>query len=127
MKSNILRDIVFRLVAICLVGLGAMQPSFAGVVDTGYVVETEARQASLERMEAFLVREDVASRLVAHGVDSGVVLERIGSLSNDELLALEGQIEDQIAGGDALGVIGAVFLVLLILELVGVTDIFKAI
>jgi len=31
-----------------------------------------------------------------------------------------------VAGSGALGVIGAVFLVLMILELVGVTDIFKS-
>jgi hypothetical protein len=40
---------------------------------------------------------------------------------------LEGSLDRQIAGGDAIAVIGVVFLVLLILELVGVTDIFKSI
>ena len=38
-----------------------------------------------------------------------------------------GKIDQQIAGGDILAVIGIVFVVLLILELVGVTDIFKSI
>ncbi len=40
---------------------------------------------------------------------------------------LEAEMDRQIAGGDALSLIGAVFLVLLILELVGVTDVFKSI
>ena len=48
-------------------------------------------------------------------------------MTTAELLELESRFDEQVAGGDALGVIGAVFLVLLILELVGVTDIFKSI
>jgi hypothetical protein len=48
-------------------------------------------------------------------------------LTDEEIAALHGRIEQQVAGGDAIAVIGVVFLVLLILELVGVTDIFKAI
>ena len=35
------------------------------------------------------------------------------------------QLADLPAGGDALAVVGALFLVLLILEVVGVIDIFK--
>jgi hypothetical protein len=64
---------------------------------------------------------------VALGVDQATVMERLNGLSTAELLELEGQIDQQVAGGDILGLIGAVFVVLLILELVGVTDIFKSI
>ncbi len=43
-------------------------------------------------------------------------------------MELEGQIDEQIAGGaDILAVIGIVFVVLLILDLTGVTDVFKSI
>jgi hypothetical protein len=57
-----------------------------------------------------------------------VIEARVRGLTTAELLALESRIEQQVAGaGDALTLIGAVFLVLLILELLGVTDIFKSI
>jgi hypothetical protein len=107
--------------------IGFAQASSAGMIDTGYLVDSKAREASLARMEVLLAREDVARQLVALGVDKDVVTTRLQGLSNIELLALEGQIDERVAGGDALAVIGAVFLVLLILELVGVTDIFKSI
>jgi hypothetical protein len=42
-----------------------------------------------------------------------------------ELRSLAGQMSGMPAGGDALAVIGIVFIVLLILELTGVIDIFK--
>ena len=50
---------------------------------------------------------------------------RLAALSQDEIASLADQIEQAPAGGDALAVIGIVFVVLLILELVGVIDIFK--
>jgi hypothetical protein len=54
------------------------------------------------------------------------VVERLNGLSHAELMELEGQLESQVAGGDVIAVIGVVFVVLMILELVGVTDIFKS-
>ena len=52
-------------------------------------------------------------------------LEGVGGLAY--LAELARNIDSAPAGGSALGVVGAVFVVLLILEAVGVTDIFKAI
>jgi hypothetical protein len=73
-----------------------------------------------------LVQDQVAKQLQAFGVDADDVSLRLQGMTTAELINLEGQLDSQIAGGGALGVIGTVFLVLLILELVGVTDIFKS-
>ncbi len=50
---------------------------------------------------------------------------RVAALSEAELAMLADQIGQAPAGGDALAVIGIVFVVLIILELTGVIDIFK--
>jgi hypothetical protein len=97
------------------------------MVGTDYIVEANAREASLARVEALLASDDVATQLQSLGVDKAVIQDRLQGLTNTELASLAGQIDQQVAGGDALALIGAVFLVLLILELVGVTDIFKSI
>lgn len=107
--------------------MGFAQSAPAGMIETGYLLDSEARAASLSRIEVLLAREDVAKQLATLGVDPSLVVERLAGLSDAELLELDGQIDSQIAGGDVLGVIGIVFVVLLILELVGVTDIFKSI
>jgi hypothetical protein len=127
MMSLTARRFFVQLISVSLMCIGFAQASSAGMIDTGYLVDSKVREASLARVEVLLAREDVARQLVALGVDKDVVAARLQGLSNVELLALEGSIDERIAGGDALGVIGAVFLVLLILELVGVTDIFKSI
>jgi hypothetical protein len=46
-------------------------------------------------------------------------------LSDQELHQLAVDMRNAPAGGDALALIGAVFVILLILELVGVIDVFK--
>lgn len=125
MRSIMLRKFVIRIVSLSLLSLGLAQVSGAAMIGTQQVVQSEARNAHLTRVESILAREDVASQLVAFGVDPLAVQSRVGNMTDAELLALEGKLDQQIAGGEAVAIIGAVFLVLIILEFVGITDIFK--
>ena len=126
MNMTYARDFIVRLVSVTLVGMCFVQSSSAGMIGTEYMIDREAYSNSLSRIETLLAREDVAKQLAALGVEQAVISERLQGLSQAELTTLEARLDQQIAGGDALGVIGAVFLVLLILEIVGVTDIFKS-
>jgi len=59
-------------------------------------------------------------------VDRPAAVEaRLAAMTPEERAQLNARIDEMPAGGDVLVLIGAVFLVLLILELVGVIDIFK--
>jgi hypothetical protein len=101
------------------------QTSTASMIGTQQLLQSDARNASVIRVASILAREDVASQLVRLGVDPQAVQSRVGNMTDSELFALEGKLDKQVAGGDAIAVIGVVFLVLIILEFVGVTDIFK--
>lgn len=120
------RGALMRLVSVSIICMGFAQVAPAGMIGTAHLVNEESRAASLSRMEVLLAREDVSRQLEAFGVDRALVVERLNGLSHAELLELEGQLESQVAGGDVIAVIGVVFVVLMILELVGVTDIFKS-
>jgi hypothetical protein len=120
------RGALLRLVSVSIVCMGFAQAAPAGVIGTSYMLSEESRGASLSRIEVLLARDDVGRQLEVLGVDKAVVVERLNGLSHAELLQLENQLDSQVAGGDIIGLIGAVFVVLLILELVGVTDIFKS-
>ena len=126
MKLHRARGALMRLVSICIVCMGFAQAAPAGMIGTAHMLDDETRTASLSRVEVVLARADVGKQLEAFGVDQGMVAERLNGLSTAELLELEGQLDSQVAGGDVVGIVGAVFIVLLILELVGVTDIFKS-
>jgi hypothetical protein len=120
------RGALMRLVSVSIICMGFAQAAPAGMIGTAYLLDDESRAASLSRIELVLARQDVGRQLEALGVEKAMIMERLGGLSSAELLELEGQLDSQVAGGDILALIGAVFVVLLILELVGVTNIFKS-
>jgi len=127
MNYSYLRNCLLNVVALTLICGGFSQAANAGVIQTGYLLDEEARAARVDRVEVLLATESVARQLESLGVDKAMVEKRIQALSNSELLLLERQIDEQVAAGDALSIIGAVFLVLLILEVVGATDFFKGV
>jgi hypothetical protein len=96
----------------------------AAIVGTEAVVS--ARQAELDRahVQALLGREEVKQRLLAAGVDPNQVVARVDALSDNEVHKLATKIDQLPAGGDALGVLVFVFIVLLITDILGFTDVF---
>ncbi len=106
--------------------LGAGMPAGAGVIGTQTLLDAEQSVGSLERVEAFLARERVHDQMIAFGVAPEEVRQRLSALTQEELSLLDGQLETLPAGG-LLAVIGVVFVVLLVLELVGVINIFNKI
>lgn len=118
---------IAMILAANLVTLGFAQSAGAGVIGTETAIENQERTDRIERITAVLDRDGVSERLVALGVDPADAKQRVASLSDAELLSLEQRMNDLPAGADsALTVLGIVLLVLLVLELVGVTDIFKS-
>jgi hypothetical protein len=109
--------------ALMLVGF----PAQAGMIGTESLVAVESREAGLAAVNAFVAREDVRGQLESWGVDAATAADRAGQLSDAELQQLVATIQSEPAGAGALAVVGIVFVVLLILELVGVTNIFNAI
>jgi hypothetical protein len=102
-------------------------PVRAGIVGTEHMVTQETRALSLDRIENVLAGEVVAAQLDAWGVAPEAVSARLAALSDVELQQLASNMESNPAGGDALVIVGAVFVVLLILELVGITNIFRSV
>lgn len=113
------------IVSLSLLSLGMQAPAAASVVGTAEAIEADRNDGARTVVDATLARADVREKLAEMGVDAAAIEGRIGALSEQELATLAGQIEQAPAGGDALAVIGVVFLVLVILEVVGVIDIFK--
>jgi len=94
------------------------------VIDTRTILAIEAESPKTE-VQAFLAREEVREQMVALGVDPDDASGRVAALTDQELSLLQYHINDLPAGSSALALLGAVFLVLIVLELVGVTNIFS--
>ena len=87
---------------------------------------SQQTQSTHNELQRILAREDVRKQLISLGVDAAYADRRIAALTDYELSHIQQKIGDLPAGGSsALAVLGAVFLVLLVLELVGVTNVFS--
>lgn len=105
--------------------LGIQMPAQAAIVGTDAVVSSELHQQNRDRLQQMLGRDDVKQQLLAAGADPAQVVERVNALSDDEVQALTAKVDQMPAGGDGvLGVVVFVFIVLLITDILGFTDIF---
>jgi hypothetical protein len=113
----------FSLFTVCL------SPVYAAMISTDQVLKTSQRNPDRDRLIAFLEREDVQKQLVLWGLDKEMAKARVNNLTDEELSRIAHQMDQLPAGGDALGVIiGAavlIFLVLLVTDILGLTDVFK--
>ena len=116
-----MRTLFQRLVACLLI---VSLPAQAGLVST----ESVAAAGSRDGIGVFLDRADVQSRLESYGISATEVKARVAALSDVEAAQLAGKIDSLPAGGDGVGgvlwLIVVVFLVLLITDILGFTKIF---
>jgi hypothetical protein len=126
MRVSLWRKSAIAVLSVAIVNMGFMSAASAAIVDTSALVTT-ARDANLTEIRAQLNREDVRAQMQDMGVDAAAIETRLASLSDSELQQLAQDMKNAPAGGDVLGLLGAVFVVLLVLELVGDIDIFKKI
>jgi len=124
MKRAMWRTGAVSLLSVAIINLGRVGSAAGAIVDTETLV-TSNRNADMAIVRAQLDREEVRQQLKELGVAASSVESRIASLSDSELHQLAQNMQNAPAGGDLLAIIGVTFVVLLILELVGVIDIFK--
>jgi hypothetical protein len=116
---------VIYFICLAMLNLGSPLVAQAELIGTLQAVEASTRAQDLATVSTALARDQVRAQFVAFGVDPAQVETRVAALTDSELRTLAGKISEAPAGADALAVIGIVFVVLLILEMVGVIDIFK--
>lgn len=124
MDSTIKKIILLPLLVIFCSVSCLQLPAKAAIIGTETMLKIQM-ETPQDTIRTFLEREDVKEQLIQFGVDPIDAQSRIAVLSDEELQQLHNRINDLPAGSDALAVLGVVFLVLLILELVGVTNIFS--
>lgn len=117
------------LLTICMLMVAVpYKSSYAAMIGTETALDMTRGQEARNYLRGILAREDVQTALIAQGINPLEAKARINGLNDAEAIDLADQIEHQPAGGSAVGiVVGAVlivFLVLLITDILGYTDIF---
>lgn len=120
----------FRQLVLCFGTLSLLLTqtlAHGDVIGTEHMLDVLERRATIEQIDTVLARAEIRSELERLGVDPAETQARVAALSDAELVELAENLEQLPAGGSLVGTIGIVFIVLLILEFVGVIDIFNKI
>jgi len=112
------------LLIILMLSFGVSKLSLAGIVTTTQLLE--AHQTNLERKQVrdWLARDDVRKQLTSMGVDVKSAQARVNNMTADEVHQMASNMNNMPAGAGVLEVAVLVVLVLVLLDLTGVTDIF---
>jgi hypothetical protein len=104
------------------------QPLLAAMVPTEATLDKTIAQDARNHLKTLISRNDIKDALITQGIDPDEAKTRIDYLSDSEVTEVAGKIEQLPAGGGAFGAVIAasviVFLVLLITDIIGYTDVF---
>lgn len=115
------------VVTFCCLSI-VVAPVQASLVGTADVLTVQENADARLKVVRFLEREDVVQHFHALGVDMEEAQARVDTMTAEEINLLSNHIDQMPAGGDALGFIVGVafvaFVVLIITDIIGVTDVF---
>lgn len=105
-----------------------MLPAQAAMVGTGDVLSApnaNAQRAGEQPLRRLLAQQDARRQLQELGVNPARVEQRISALSDSELARINQGIDSMHAGGTSvLGVLVLIFVLFVITDVIGATDIF---
>lgn len=123
--SKTLKRNIARIMLICFAPFAAFVPvSQAAMIGTDQLMSNIQTQTDRARLIEKLNRTELEDQLRSAGVDSAQLQDRITSLTDKEVAMLNEQLDQLPAGGSILGYSVFIFLVLLMTDIMGYTEIF---
>jgi hypothetical protein len=117
-----------RLFVVALLGafsfVGFTQTVQAAMIGTEQVHAADNAAQNRARVAAALDRPDVARQLEAMGVSRTDAQARVAALTDEEAASLAGKVDSLPAGGDVLGVLVFIFVLLLVTDILGLTKVY---
>jgi hypothetical protein len=100
-------------------------PAQAAMVGTGEILSPAQNVPVDDRLQRILDRDETRQQLQEWGVSADWVETRLGSLTDAELARVHKEIDSLEAGGsNILGILLVIFIVFVITDVIGATDIF---
>tara|TARA_R100000687_G_C6406355_1_gene144316 strand:- start:310 stop:714 length:405 start_codon:yes stop_codon:yes gene_type:complete len=96
----------------------------AAVVSTSDMLVEHQQFENKQAVKDFVNRDDVKQQMLDLGVSPQDVDSRINSMTSAELAQLNANLQDAPAGAGVVGVVLTIFIVFVITDVIGATDIF---
>ncbi len=97
----------------------------AEMISTDSAIAALAAETDRQTLLTEISRDDVRAELVALGIDPAEAEARLNAMTDDEVAATLRQIDDGTAGADLVGTLGTIFLILLLTDLLCLTNLFS--
>jgi hypothetical protein len=107
-----------------LLALMPLLPAQAAMIGNEQIVSQSQSQQTRDGLQQLFEQETARQQLQAWGVNPDQIKSRIDSLTDAELARFNQQVKDLQAGGEVLGIMLVIFLVFIITDVIGATDIF---
>lgn len=104
--------------------VGFTQTVQAAMIGTDQVLAASKAAENHSRISSALERPEVISHLEKLGVAKEDAQARVAALTDEEAATLAGQIDSLPAGGDVVGALVLIFVVLLVTDILGLTKVF---
>lgn len=104
--------------------VGFTQTVQAAMIGTEQIAAASAGEQNRAKIAAAFDRPDVMAQLEKMGVDKAEAQARVAALTDSEAASMAQQIDSMPAGGDVLGVLLFVFVLLLVTDILGLTKVF---
>lgn len=124
MKMPTLRRTSLTLIFSLMTMWLPIAPVHAALVGTDQIAATGEVSHNRDRVRGFLQRDDVRNMLKQQGVDANVALTRVDAMTDSEVQTVADQLDKLPAGGEILGILFTVFVILLITDILGLTKVF---
>lgn len=119
-----IKQIISSCLIVCITAAGFPLSAQASIIATDEISSTGVASSSRDKVSTFMARDDVRQAMLGQGVSSQAALERVQAMSDAEVAQLAGRIDQAPAGGDVLGILFTVFVVLLVTDIMGLTKVF---
>ena len=120
---KILQRILCLFLSLSLVVL-PMAPAQAAMIGNAQVIDEVRTELTRGQVLDILDREAASQQLTALGVSPDMVKERVAQMTDAEVAQLNQHLADLPAGGDIWGVLLLLFIVFIITDMLGATNIF---
>ncbi|MDD2882416.1 MAG: PA2779 family protein [Rhodoferax sp.] len=123
---NSIKKIISTGLIVCITAAGLPFSAQARIVATEEITAPAAtsQSASRDTVNQFFARAEVRQAMLGQGVTAQAAMERVAAMSDAEVAQLAGRIDQAPAGGDVLGILFTVFIVLLVTDIMGLTKVF---
>ena len=115
---------ILASILIMLIGLVQIPMAQAAIITTDEAIQVQQNDINREYILSMLQKDELQKQLADYGLDAPLAAERVSHMSDAEIALLNERLNEMPAGEGVVGAIVLIFVVFIITDALGATDLF---